>query len=154
MRKKAISLIEILIGTVILLAAIIPLWGLMGSSNQQVMRSADEIKASQLTVEILEQIEHYIKAEDLPDESDGYKEFNLVSGGYITLNEGQDKVKIKVGTFEDYLKPKLLIGSSPRYNNSSEEVGRIVTLVMEYERKDGQGSENPEYTLRGFVSAN
>ena len=151
MIKKALSLVEILIGSAILISAIIPLWGLMGSSHQQVMRSADEIKASQLTVEILEQIENYFVAKDLPRGEDGIIEYKITSGGYINIKEGTQKIHI--GNFEDYFSPILFLETSERYNNEGDEVGRIVKLTMQYQRKDAMGEDVSEYVLRGFVSA-
>ena len=107
MRKRGISLVEILIASAVFLAAVIPLWGLMGSSHQQVVRSADEIKASQLTVEILEQIENSQNIEFLP-EDDTEKEFVLESGGEISIG-GETPVVFKVGDFEEYMEPHLVL---------------------------------------------
>lgn len=149
MTKKALSLVEILIGSAILVSAIIPLWGLMGSSHQQVMRSADEIKASQLTVEILEQIENYFISKDLP-RGEGI-EYKLSSGGFINIKEGTKKIQI--GYFEDYFSPVLFLETSERTNNEGDEVGCIVKLTMQYKRKDALGEDVSEYVLRGFVRA-
>ena len=153
MIKKAFSLVEILIGSAILVAAIIPLWGLMGSSHQQVMRSADEIKASQLTVEILEQIENYISIKDLPRKGDSAIEYKLTSGGFINIKEGTQKIHI--GNFEDYFSPRLYLETTEEhYNcNATEEVGRVIKLTMLYNRKDVMGEDESEYVLRGFVCA-
>lgn len=151
MKKRALSLVEILISTTILLAAIVPLWGLMGSSNQQIMRSSDEIMASQITVEILEQIENYVDIDALPKgEDDETLSFNLNSEGAITIKEGI--TPIKVGSFGDYFMPKLSISSEPQYDNSEDSklVGRIVTLELEYKSKEGKLSN---FILRGYVSA-
>ena len=145
--KKAITLVEILIAISILVSAIIPIWGLIGSSNQQVMKSYDEIKASQLTIEILEQIENYCFAELLPDDDDG-KDYKLSSNGTITLND--DSAVIQVGSFEDYFNPTLNIFSNPLFDNQGKLMGCIVSLTMYYKTKEGQESK---YCLRGFVSA-
>ena len=56
-RNRGLSLVEIMVGLAILLVAMVPIWGLMGSSHQQVMRSADEIKVSELAIELLEQLQ-------------------------------------------------------------------------------------------------
>ncbi len=148
MSRKAITLIEILIAIAVFLVAIIPLWGLMGSSHQQVIRSADEIKISQIAIEILEQIENNNSFSYLPEEG-VVKEFNLNSGGVISLGERD----IQLGIFDDYLMPKLQLFTLDVKDIVSDEVviGRIVTLIIEYNSKEGR---NLSYTLRGFVSAN
>ena len=150
MSRRAVSLVEILIASAIFLAAVVPLWGLMSSSHQQVLRSADEIKASQLTIEILEQIENSQNINCLPDENN-VKEFSLQSGDKIILGTGS--LELKVGTFEEYLKPQLTIFSTSEVDslNDEREIGRVVHLVMSYKSKEGR---DLTYTLRGFVSAN
>ena len=149
MKKRGISLVEILIASAVFLASVIPLWGLMGSSHQQVMRSADEIKASQITIEILEQLENSQNIKCLPEEGDG-KEFNLESGGELTLGS-EPPVVLKVGTFDEYMAPKLLISSFAIKDGYMDEVviGRVVDLIMEYKSKEGR---DLRYTLRGFIS--
>ncbi|MBR4329421.1 MAG: hypothetical protein IKO19_03805 [Candidatus Riflebacteria bacterium] len=151
MRKRGISLVEILIASAVFLAAVIPLWGLMGSSHQQVVRSADEIKASQLTVEILEQIENSQNIEFLP-EDDTEKEFVLESGGEISIG-GETPVVFKVGDFEEYMEPHLVLSAYSIKDGFIDEIviGRVVTLVLNYKSKEGRESR---YTLRGFISAN
>ena len=145
--RKAITLVEILISTAILLCAIIPIWGLMGSSNQQVMKSYDEIKASQLTVEILEQIENYCSSELLPDDDEG-KNYDISSNGTININD--DSHIIQIGSFEEYFEPKLNIRSEHLFDNQEKLIGSIVSLTLRYKTKEGQDSK---YILRGFVSA-
>ena len=151
MSKRGLSLIEILIASAVFLAAVIPLWGLMGSSHQQVMRSADEIRASQLTVEILEQIENSNNIKCLP-EDDTEKEYKLESGGEISLGS-EPSVVVKIGTFEEYLNPSLIVSAYTIKDGFVDEVviGRAVTLVMNYKSKEGK---DLQYTLRGFISAN
>lgn len=151
MSKRGLSLIEILIASAVFLAAVIPLWGLMGSSHQQVMRSADEIRASQLTVEILEQIENSNNIKCLP-EDDTEKEYKLESGGEISLGS-EPSVVVKIGTFEEYLDPSLIVSAYTIKDGFVDEVviGRAVTLVMNYKSKEGK---DLQYTLRGFISAN
>ena len=151
MRKRGISLVEILIASAVFLAAIIPLWGLMGSSHQQVIRSFDEIKASQLTIEILEQLENSQNIKCLP-EDDVQKEFTLVSGGELSLGD-ETPVALKVGTFDEYMAPTLILSAYSIKDGFIEEIviGRVVTLVLNYKSKEGRDST---YTLRGFISAN
>ena len=151
MRKRGISLVEILIASAVFLAAVIPLWGLMGSSHQQVVRSFDEIKASQLTIEILEQLENSQNIKCLP-EDDVPKEFTLESGGELSLG-GETPVVLKVGTFDEYMAPTLVMSAYSIKDGFIEEIviGRVVTLVLNYKSKEGRDST---YTLRGFISAN
>ena len=152
MKKRGLSLVEILIAAAILLAAMIPLWGLMGTSHKQVIRSADEVKASQLAVEILEQLENSHNLECLPkDESNEYS-FN--SEGVATVG-GAAGITLHFGKFDEYLMPKFVLSSSPVYNKArgdeSEEIGRIVSVTIIYNSKE---KRDLEYVLRGFVSAN
>ena len=151
MKRKAISLVEIIIAAVVFLAAAIPLWGLMGSSHQQVLRSADEIKASQIVVELLEQIENSHNLGCLPNDNDE-KTFNLQSGESITLGSSPS-IELKVGAFDDYMAPTLYISSAVAKDaiNDDKVIGRTVFLVMDYKSKEGR---DLTYTLRGFVSAN
>ena len=151
MNKRGISLVEILIASTVFLAAVIPLWGLMGSSHQQVVRSADEIKASQLTVEILEQIENSQNIKCLPEDGEE-KEFNLESGGELNLGS-ETPVALKVGTFDEYMEPHLVITAYTIKDGYNDElvIGRVVSLFMNYKSKEGHDSK---YTLRGFISAN
>ncbi|MBQ2592942.1 MAG: hypothetical protein II567_06645 [Candidatus Riflebacteria bacterium] len=151
MSKRGMSLVEILIASAVFLAAVIPLWGLMGSSHQQVTRSADEIKASQLTVEILEQLENSQNIKCLPEDNTE-KEYKLESGGEISLGS-EPPVVLKVGTFDEYMSPNLVISAKTiddGYNNQYV-IGCVVTLEMNYKSKEGRDSS---YTLRGFISAN
>ena len=150
MSRKAVTLIEILIAIAVFLIAIIPLWGLMGSSHQQVVRSADEIRISQIAIEILEQIENKNTFSYLPEEG-VVKEFNLHSGGVISLGE-DPSIDINLGTFDEYLIPKLcLITIDVNNDNNDMLIGRIVELAIDYKSKEGR---DLSYTLRGFVSAN
>ncbi len=146
--KKAITLVEILIATAILLSAIIPIWGLIGSSNQQVMKSYDEIKASQITMEILEQIENYCYADSLPYDENG-KDYSLGSNGTIKISDNSPI--IQVGSFEDYFRPKLNIVARPLYiGNEDKPFGSLVSLTFNGKTKEGH---DLIYELRGFVSA-
>ncbi len=151
MKKRGVSLVEILIAAAILFAAMVPLWGLMGSSHQQVMRSADEVKASQLAVEIMEQLENSHCPECLP-EDDAMQEYSLSSGGVVTIGN-EPSVTIKISTFEEYFMPKLYVTASTLADSftGTRAIGRIVALTIQYRSKEGR---DQEYVLRGFVSAN
>lgn len=152
MRRQGLSLVEILIAAAILLAAMVPLWGLMGSSHQQVMRSADEIKASQLAIEILEQLENNFHLGELPSE-DSPKEYNLNSGGVVTISDTSPST-VKIGTFDSYFMPKLFIETTSiksfAEGRGDQEIGRMVTVIIKYKSKEGR---DLDYILRGFVSA-
>lgn len=154
MKKLGMSLVEILIAVVIFVSAIIPIWGLMSSSHQQVVRSADEIKISQITVEILEQIENYANAETLLEklnESDGPDGPNpLTSDSLITLRDVEG-LKIKVGSFEYYLMPELTVMFTPITNKNNNPIGVMVSLTVSYKSKESM--DRTEYMLRGFLSA-
>ncbi len=149
-RNRGMSLVEIMVGLAILIIAMVPIWGLMGSSHQQVMRSADEIKASELAIELLEQLQNIGNVDCLPNDGEE-SEFPLNSGGAVPLDEG-GAVSLKVGTFEEYFRPKLFISSSNVYDGFTGErvVGRVVSLCIQYKSKEGR---DLEYILRGFVSA-
>ncbi len=83
MSRKGVSLLEILFASGIMVAAMVPLWGLMGSSHKQVTLSADEIRASQIAAEILEQIENSGWQPEVGEIS-----FAPVSEGKISLAAG------------------------------------------------------------------
>ncbi len=153
MNKCGLSLVEILIATGIFLIAMIPIWGLMGSSHQQVMRSSDEIKASQLTVEVLEQMENNLSLSILPGDGEETDWINLNSEGGLTLGKDSNKKTIKIGSFDSYFLPQLKISCESVMNwfSDEKEVGRIVTLTMKYRSKEGR---ELKYVLRGFISAN
>lgn len=145
MKKHGVSLVEILVGASILVIAMVPIWGLMGSSHQQVMRSADEIKASELAIEILEQLENSGITSDLTVDNE-----ELNSDATLTVG-GESGVTVRIGHFEDYLRPRLYLSSSSVNDGFSgnREIGRVVELIIEYHSKEGR---ELSYTLRGFVS--
>lgn len=147
MRKQGLSLVEILIASSLLIATMVPLWGLMGSSHQQVIRSVEEVKASQLAAEIMEQLENSCNPACLP-ETDEEVEYNLNSGGVVTIGKEPSAVVVKISHFDEYLMPKLIVTSSDELCGS---VGRIVGLTIAYKSKEGR---DLDYTLRGFISVN
>lgn len=154
MKKFGMSLVEILIAVVIFVSAIIPIWGLMSSSHQQVVRSADEIKISQITVEILEQIENYANAETLLEklnESDGPDGPNPLTSDCIISLRDVEGLKIKVGSFDYYLMPELTVMFTPITNKNNNPIGVMVSLTVSYKSKESM--DRTEYMLRGFLSA-
>ncbi len=151
MREKGVSLVEILVAVFILLSSMLPLWGLMGSSHRQVIRFSEEIIASQLTVEILEQIRNSKAVNVFLNQNNSFS-FTLTSDSTISLgNQSAAPLLIKVGTFESYLEPKLTITGEVVNNKylPDKTIGCIVTLVMKYKSKEGK---ELEYKLRGFVN--
>ncbi|PKL44662.1 MAG: hypothetical protein CVV41_04665 [Candidatus Riflebacteria bacterium HGW-Riflebacteria-1] len=149
MTRRGISLLEILIASGIMVTAMVPLWGLMGSSHKQVTLSADEIRVSQLAVEILEQIENkaWIPA-------DGEFAFAPASGKLISIGNAL-KVDVQVGSYPEYLdlKGKIKVSRYPP-ETSKTEIGKVMRLMFVYKSKEKVGDEDKEYELSTFVSGN
>jgi hypothetical protein len=145
MNSRGISLLEILVASGIMVAAMVPLWNLMGSSHKQVTLSADEIKASQLTVEILEQIEN---SGWWPE--NGEIGFTPVSEGKITLGN-TSKLEVSIGNFPEYLDLKGTMKIA-RHPPAGEEAGKIVRLIMNYKTREKVGNLEKTYELSTFIS--
>ncbi|KAF1080886.1 MAG: hypothetical protein GQF41_2700 [Candidatus Rifleibacterium amylolyticum] len=148
MRRRGLSLLEILIASGIMVAAMVPLWGLMGTSHKQVTLSADEIRVSQLAVEILEQIENkgWFPA-------DGSYPVKAESGKLISIGNAI-KVEVQVGSFPEYLDLDGKI-SVKRYPPAPRaETGKIMSLELNYKSKEQVGEEIKNYELSTFVSGN
>lgn len=145
MNPRGISLLEILVASSIMVAAMVPLWNLMGSSHKQVTLSADEIKTSQLAVEILEQIEN---SNWWPE--NGEIGFSPVSEGRIVLGTTA-KLEVSIGSFPEYLdlKGTLAIARHPPTGN---EVGKIVRLILNYKTREKVGNPEKTYELSTFLS--
>ena len=151
MKSKGLSLVEIMVSILIFLASIVPMMGLMGSSTQNVVRFSEEIIASQLTIEILEQIKNSHAVNIFSGDNDSYS-FALTPDSTINIGNQTSALTVNVGTFETYLSPKLTINTEVVKNKFSAEktIGRIITLEMKYKSKEGK---ELSYKLRGFVSA-
>ena len=147
MKRRGISLLEILIASGIMVAAMVPLWVLMGTSHKQVTLSADEIRVSQLAVEILEQIEN---KGWIPE--DGDFAFTPQSGKVISLGSTV-KVDVQIGSYPEYLALKGNIKVS-RYPTSiaKTEIGKVMRLMFIYKSKEKVGDEDKDYELSTFVS--
>lgn len=147
MKKRGISLLEILIASGVMVAAMVPLWGLMGSSHKQVTLSADEIRVSQLAVEILEQIEN---KGWLPQ--DGDFAMTPVSGKLLSIGSTV-KVDVQVGSFPEYLSlsGKIIVSRYPAAT-SKPEIGKVIRLMFNYKSKEQVGKEDKSYELSTFVS--
>lgn len=145
MKRRGISLLEVLVASGIMVAALVPLWGLMGSSHKQVTLSADEIKASQLAVEMLEQIEN---SQWWPDVGDiGFKP---LSEGKLTIGTSS-KIDLRIGSFPEYMDLKATI-KIEKYPSTGQETGRIVRLILNYKSKEKVGTPEKDYELSTYLS--
>jgi len=148
MKRRGMSLLEILIASGIMIAAMVPLWGLMGSSHKQITLSADEIRVSQLAVEILEQIEN---ADGLPP--DGDYAIAPLSGKLLSIGNTV-KVDVQIGSFPEYLTLGGKISVSRFPTGTSTEIGKIIRLILNYKSKEQVGKEDKSYELSTFVCGN
>jgi len=146
MTRRGISLLEILIASGIMVAAMVPLWGLMGSSHKQVTLSADEIRVSQLAVEILEQIENHGW---IP--VDGDYQVPVQSGRQISIGNTV-KVDVQIGSYPEYLALSGKINVKRYPPAPKDETGKIMRLMLNYKSKEQIGEENKSYELSTFVS--
>ena len=131
MTRKGLSLLEILIAAGIMVAAMVPLWGLMGSSHKQVTVSADEVRASQLANEILEQMENL---RWFPDP--GEVSFSIIKNSKVAVGTNH-RIDVAIGDFPEYLSP---------------EAGRILRLIINYKSKEQVGKEEKFYQVSTFVA--
>jgi type II secretory pathway pseudopilin PulG len=145
MKRKGLSLLEILIAAGIMIAAMVPLWGLMGSSHRQVVISADEVRASQIANEVLEQIEN---SQWLPEE--GQVNFTPVRGGAIKIG-GSNGINISFGDYPEYLDLQGVL-EIEKYPVVSDSPGRILRLKMIYKAKEKMGSVNKQYMISTFIA--
>lgn len=146
MNRRAISLLEILIASGIMVAAMVPLWGLMGTSHKQVTLSADEIRVSQLAVEILEQIEN---KGWVPD--DGPYNIAFASNSLVTLGNTVP-LELQIGSYPAYLELAGQIEVERYPPAPNVEVGKVMTLIMNYKTREKVGEEEKTHILTTFVS--
>ncbi|MEW6710390.1 MAG: type II secretion system protein [Candidatus Riflebacteria bacterium] len=145
MKKGGMSLVEILVAAGILVAALVPLWGLLGSSHKQVTVSADEVRASQIANEILEQIENAGWASDLDSAT-----FKPVKNSKITVG-GKKPVELSFGDFPDYLDPEAEI-TIVKYPAGGSFSGRIFRLELSYKSKEKIGTAVKKYLISTFIA--
>lgn len=143
--KRGFSLLEILIASGIMIAAMVPLWDLLGSSHKQVTLSADEIKTSQLAVEILEQIEN---SQWWPD--NGEISFTPLSGSRTTIGTSK-KLEVQIGNFPEYLDLKAVLNID-KFPTTGVEAGKVVRLTLSYKTKEKVGTAEKSYDLSTFIS--
>ncbi|MFZ5949116.1 MAG: type IV pilus modification PilV family protein [Candidatus Rifleibacteriota bacterium] len=145
MRNWGMSLVEILVASTILVAALVPLWGLLGSSHKQITVSADEVRASQIANEILEQIENAGWASALDSAT-----FKPVKNSKIKVG-GKKPVELSFGDFPDYLDPEVEI-TMVKYPAGGSFSGRIIRLELSYKSKEKVGTAVKKYQISTFVS--
>ncbi|GAB4271991.1 MAG: hypothetical protein Kow0029_10200 [Candidatus Rifleibacteriota bacterium] len=144
MTRKGLSLLEILVASAIMIAALVPLWGLMGSSHKQATISADEVRASQISNEIIEQIEN---SSWYPDQ--GEISFTPLKNGKVTIGVSK-KLEISFGDYPDYLDPKGRL-EIENYPTTGVSVGRIIRLILSYNTKEKVGKEIKAYQISTFI---
>lgn len=145
MKKCGFSLIEILIASGIMIAAMVPLWDLLGSSHKQVTLSADEIRVSQLAVEILEQIEN---SQWWPEK--GEISFIPLSESMITIGSS-NRIEIQIGKFPEYFDLKAVL-KIEKFPDTGAEAGKVVRLILTYKSKETVGKAEKFYDLATFIS--
>ncbi|PKL49924.1 MAG: hypothetical protein CVV42_04500 [Candidatus Riflebacteria bacterium HGW-Riflebacteria-2] len=148
MKRRGVSLLEILIASGIMITAMVPLWGLMGSSHKQVTLSADEIRVSQLAVEILEQIENIGW-----NPADGNYPVAADSGKQISIGTA-DKINVQIGSYPAYLTVTGMLNVKTYPPPPGAGTGKIMSLLLNYKSKEQVGDENKSYELSTFVSGN
>ncbi|NCB45466.1 MAG: hypothetical protein BWY02_00404 [bacterium ADurb.Bin157] len=140
-RNSGMSLVEILVACGILIGAMLPLWGLMGTSHKQASMSMDELRASQVAVEIIEQIENI-------GWTGNVNNVMLVNDGVTKIDNNLD---ITLGEFPEY--QKFTINITTTTIEGSEDLGKIVQLTVNYYSKELTNSgDAKEYTLGTFIS--
>jgi len=144
MSRRGISLLEVVIASSIMIAAMVPLWGLLGSSHRQVTLSSDEIRVSQIAVEVLEQIENLGFAPD-----NGEFSFTPLSGNKISVG-GAKKIDLMFGEFPEYLDLKAVLDVK-KFPATGNETGKIARLSLKYKTKEAVGVEEKSLTLAAFI---
>jgi type II secretory pathway pseudopilin PulG len=147
MKNNGITLLEVLVAAAIMVAAMVPLWGLLGTSHQQVIVSADEVRAGQLANEILEQIEN---SGWLPDP--GQISFDLVKNSSVSVGPAAE-VSLKTGDFPDYMKPQVTLDIE-KYPADAVKAGRLLQLQLNYQLREKVGKEVKTYQISTFIANN
>ena len=149
MNKKGMSLLEIVVASCILVAAMVPLWGLLGSSHKQVTVSADEIRASQIALEILEQIENSGWNPDVSVYTSPIS-FKPKSNTKIMVIPNE-KIEIQFGSYPDYLKLEGKI-EVEAYSEDNKEIGKIIRVEILFSPKDKVGKAQKTYQTSTFIA--
>ena len=124
LKNNGVTLVEVIVASVILVIAMIPLWGLMGSSHKQAMSSSDELRLAQIASEILEQIE---AGKNIPTE------------GELFPNGSEDTIKHV--DFPSYIE-------SIKFKITTEDDPPIRRITVSY--KDKTVDKTRQYTVAGF----
>jgi len=142
-QNLGMSLVEILVACAILIGAMLPLWGLMGTSHKQASMSMDELRASQIAVEIIEQIENI-------GWTGNVNNVMLVNNGVTKID---NNLNITLGEFPEY--QKFTINIETTAIAGSEDLGKILQLTVFYFSKEHTNNgEAKEYTLGTFIPGN
>jgi type II secretory pathway pseudopilin PulG len=151
MNKKGMSLLEIIVATCILVAAMVPLWGLMGSSHKQVTISADEIRASQIAMEILEQIENSGWNPDAAAYTSPIS-FTPQPNSKVMIIP-KEKIEVQFGNYPDYLKLKGKI-EVEAYSEDDKEIGKVIRVEVLFSPKEKVGKAQKSYLASTFIAKN
>lgn len=145
MQNRGFSLVEVVVAASILVAAMIPLWGLLGSSHRQVTVSTDEIKVSEIATSIIEQIEN---SDVFPD--NGTVTFSPKSDATIVLS----KINNLNLSFPEYAKYLNLSGAIniTNFPTSSSDGGKLLKLRMKYSPKAKIGKKVKTFEIASYLS--
>ena len=122
--RSGVTLVEVIIASVILVVAMIPLWGLMGSTHKQVMSSSDELRLAQIASELLEQVEA-----------------GIVTDTEGTLQQNGSEDSIKHCDFPAYIEEM-------KFKVTTENDPPIRRVTVSYE--DKTVGKTRQYTVAGF----
>jgi len=146
---RGISLIEIVVAVSILVMAMVPLFGLMGSSHSQISVSADEVMVSQIALEILEQIE--AEGASLRGKTFTLK-LPIVSTGKLSLKPNLVK-ELNVSPFPDYLALacEISVDSAQPKDAQYKDLASLVTIKVEFTPKKKVGKSRKEVLFASLV---
>ncbi|MBI3040010.1 prepilin-type N-terminal cleavage/methylation domain-containing protein [bacterium] len=146
---RGFSLIEVVIAAAIAMAAILPLYYLLGSSNVQVAVSADEILVTNLAIELLDQAEnlHFMElnksfSENLP----------LKSNSWIVLKKLSNQ-KVCIGEFPGYLELDGVFNVSPIHADvpKFQNLGLKIDFELSFFPKERLGNRKKTIKFSSLV---
>ncbi|NLM17798.1 MAG: hypothetical protein GX221_08795 [Candidatus Riflebacteria bacterium] len=148
--KRGISLVELMVAAFILILAMLPLWGLLGSSHERVARTSDEILAGQMALEVAEQLE---QTGFLPETG----EVSPDADGKLLLTRGSRTLTCLISPFDPYFEPKFAFSSeivgSPSIESPTR--GYVVHIDLSFKTKvdpgSGDSASRKEFSLSCFV---
>ena len=145
MKNNGFSLVEVLIAAGILVSAMIPLWGLLGSSHKQVTVSADEIRVSEIAASIIEQIEN---SNIFPDNAD-IKFFP--KSGKTNILRKINNIKLYFPVYPEYLKLSVHIKIT-NYPRNEVNSGKLLKIIIQYSTKAQMGKRIKTYEMATYVN--